>query len=64
LTSPGWLLRRRLSPYRSVVPRGVASTWPTNGQVIATSEAYEGKTSAIKGIESVKPKAPNAEIDD
>jgi uncharacterized protein YegP (UPF0339 family) len=32
--------------------------------VIATSEAYEGKTSAIKGIESVKPKAPNAEIDD
>jgi uncharacterized protein YegP (UPF0339 family) len=36
----------------------------TNGQVIATSEAYESKASAIKGIESVKRNAPNAEIDD
>jgi uncharacterized protein YegP (UPF0339 family) len=36
----------------------------TNGQVITTSEAYESKTSAINGIESVKRNAPNAEIDD
>jgi uncharacterized protein len=36
----------------------------TNGQVIATSEAYKSKASAIKGIESVKHNAPNAEIDD
>ena len=36
----------------------------TNGQVIATSEAYESKASAIKGIESVKRNAPDAEIDD
>jgi uncharacterized protein len=36
----------------------------TNSQVIATSEAYESKASAIKGIESVKRNAPNAEIDD
>ena len=36
----------------------------TNGQVIATSEAYESKTSAINGIESVKRNAPNAAIDD
>jgi uncharacterized protein YegP (UPF0339 family) len=36
----------------------------TNGQVIATSEAYESKASVIKGIESVKRNAPNAEIDD
>jgi uncharacterized protein len=36
----------------------------TNGQVIATSEAYESKASAIKGIESVRRNAPNAEIDD
>jgi uncharacterized protein len=36
----------------------------TNGQVIATSEAYESKASAINGIESVKGNAPNAEIDD
>jgi uncharacterized protein YegP (UPF0339 family) len=30
----------------------------TNGQVIATSEAYESKASANKGIESVKRNAP------
>jgi uncharacterized protein YegP (UPF0339 family) len=36
----------------------------TNGQVIATSEAYESKARPIKGIESVKRNAPNAEIDD
>jgi uncharacterized protein YegP (UPF0339 family) len=36
----------------------------TNGQVIATSEAYESTASAIKGIESVKRNVPTAEIDD
>ena len=36
----------------------------TNGQVIATSEAYESKASAVNGIESVMGNAPNAEIDD
>lgn len=36
----------------------------TNGQVIASSESYESKASAINGIESVKRNAPNAEIDD
>jgi uncharacterized protein len=36
----------------------------TNGQVIATSESYETKVSAINGIESVKRNAPNAEVDD
>ena len=36
----------------------------SNGQVIATSEAYESKASALNGIESVKTNAPNAEIDD
>jgi uncharacterized protein YegP (UPF0339 family) len=35
-----------------------------NGQVIATSEAYERKQSALNGIESVKNNAPGAEIDD
>jgi uncharacterized protein len=35
-----------------------------NGQIIATSEAYESKASAINGIESVRRNAPNAEIDD
>jgi uncharacterized protein len=36
----------------------------TNGQVITTSEAYESKASAIKGIESVKRNAPTVEIGD
>ena len=36
----------------------------TNGQVIATSEAYESKASALKGIESVKRNAPDAKVDD
>ena len=35
-----------------------------NGQVIATSETYESKASALNGIESVKKNAPDAEIDD
>jgi uncharacterized protein YegP (UPF0339 family) len=32
--------------------------------VIATSEAYDRKQSALSGIESVKSNAPGAEIDD
>ena len=35
-----------------------------NVQVIATSEAYESRDSALKGIESVKANAPGAELDD
>ena len=35
-----------------------------NGQVIATSETYERKASALNGIESVKNNAPGAEVDD
>ena len=36
----------------------------SNGQVVATSEAYERKQSALSGIESVKSNAPGAEVDD
>jgi uncharacterized protein len=36
----------------------------TNGQVIASSEMYETKASALNGIESVKKNAPDAEVDD
>ena len=36
----------------------------SNGQVIATSETYERKASALNGIESVKKNAPDAEVDD
>jgi hypothetical protein len=34
-----------------------------NGQVIATSEMYESKRSALNGIKSIKTDAPTAEID-
>jgi uncharacterized protein YegP (UPF0339 family) len=36
----------------------------SNGQVIASSESYESKASAVNGIESVKRNAADAEIDD
>jgi uncharacterized protein len=36
----------------------------SNGQTIATSEAYESKASALNGIESVRKNAPDAEVDD
>ena len=35
-----------------------------NGQIIATSEAYHRKESALNGIHSVQENAPTAEIDD
>jgi uncharacterized protein YegP (UPF0339 family) len=35
-----------------------------NGQVIATSQHYESKESALKGIESVKHNAADAVVED
>ena len=35
-----------------------------NGQVIATSQHYESKESALNGIESVKHNAPDASVED
>jgi uncharacterized protein YegP (UPF0339 family) len=35
-----------------------------NGEIIASSEAYQSKDSCKKGIESVKTNAPKAEIVD
>ncbi len=35
-----------------------------NGQVIATSETYESKESALNGIDSVKTNAPGAKLED
>jgi uncharacterized protein YegP (UPF0339 family) len=35
-----------------------------NGQVIATSEHYESKESALNGIDSVRRNAADAELDD
>ena len=34
----------------------------SNGQVIATSQGYASKASAMNGIESVKSNAPGAEV--
>ncbi|MBO0824857.1 MAG: YegP family protein [Actinobacteria bacterium] len=36
----------------------------SNGQVIATSEHYESKESALNGIESVRRNAPDAQLED
>ena len=36
----------------------------SNGQVIATSEHYESKASALNGIKSVQTNAPNASVVD
>lgn len=35
-----------------------------NGEVIATGEAYESKAGCMKGIESVKKNAPEAEVNE
>jgi uncharacterized protein YegP (UPF0339 family) len=34
----------------------------SNGQVIASSEAYESKSAALNGIESVRKNAPDATV--
>jgi uncharacterized protein YegP (UPF0339 family) len=36
----------------------------TNGQIIASSEAYETKVAALNGIKSIKKNAPAADIQD
>ena len=36
----------------------------SNGQVVATSQMYESKESALNGIESVRSNAPDAQLDD
>ena len=36
----------------------------SNGQIIASGEAYESRASALKGIESVRKNAPDATLDD
>ena len=36
----------------------------TNGEIIASGEAYESKASCLKGIKSIQKNAPTAEIVD
>jgi uncharacterized protein len=56
-------------PGKFVVKKGSTgkfrfSLLSTNGQVVATSEAYNTKASAMGGIRSVKKLAGDAEIED
>lgn len=47
------------------VPSGIKfDLKATNGQVIATSEVYEAKSSCVNGIESVRKNAPIAKFED
>ena len=36
----------------------------SNGQVIATGEAYESRAAVLKGVASVQKNAPDAKVDD
>ena len=61
--------RRRHTAGKFVLKKGSSGRYhfnlaAANGQVIATSETYESKESALNGIESVKTNAPGAEVDD
>jgi uncharacterized protein YegP (UPF0339 family) len=54
---------------RFVLKRGTTGKFrfnllSTNGKVIVTSEAYESKAAALRGIESVRKNAPDARLDD
>ncbi len=56
-------------PGKFVVKKGSTgkfrfSLLSTNGQIVATSEAYNSKASAMGGIRSVKKLAADAEIED
>jgi uncharacterized protein len=56
-------------PGKFVVKKGSTgkfrfSLLSTNGQIVATSEAYNTKASAMGGIRSVKSLAADAEIED
>ena len=56
-------------PGKFVVKKGTTgkfrfSLLSTNGQIVATSEAYNSKASAMGGIRSVKNLAADADIED
>ena len=56
-------------PGKFVVKKGSTgkfrfSLLSTNGQIVATSEAYNSKASAMNGIRSVKKLAGDAEVED
>ena len=56
-------------PAKFVLKRGTTgkfrfSLHAANGQIVATSEAYETKRAALAGIESVRKNAGGAPVDD
>ena len=56
-------------PGKFVVKKGTTgkfrfSLLSTNGQIVATSEAYNSKASAMGGIRAVKSLAADAELED
>ncbi len=60
---------RRAMAAKFVVKKGSTGKFrfnlvASNGEIIATSEAYNSKASAMKGIESVRKNAPTATVDD
>jgi uncharacterized protein len=56
-------------PGKFVLKSGAGGTFrfnlvASNGEVIATSEAYQSKSAALAGIESVKKTAADATLED
>ena len=56
-------------PGKFVIKKGTTGKFrfslvSTNGQVVATSEAYNSKASAMNGIKSVQKMAAGAQIED
>ena len=56
-------------PGKFVVKKGTTgkfrfSLLSTNGQIVATSEAYNSKTSAMNGVKSVRSLAADATLED
>ncbi len=56
-------------PGKFVVKKGSTgkfrfSLLSTNGQIVATSEAYNSKASAMNGVRSVKKLAADADVED
>lgn len=56
-------------PGKFVVKKGTTGKFrfnllSTNGQVVATSESYNSKASAMNGIKSVRSLAPDAALED
>jgi uncharacterized protein YegP (UPF0339 family) len=61
-TTPGG--SQKAGKYELYTDKGGKFRWPqgSNGEIIATSEAYNSKASAKNGIESVQKNAPGAPV--